>query len=424
MSCMSLRDGNPGFLKRLVERATNRQPLALASVNGAGGSISGLENIVENHRNLHSSSSTSSLSSPNASTARFDDASQCTIIAGGEPRRKSTIQSYLANNPTSSSSESTNHEPIETNTIYDEKPCPRKRSCSVPDAHYRHYQRFLRQNSHLPVLSANDEDSEENLPKEEEQIRVKRRRKNAVAASTVHRPEELDALVQLHSNPQEVTFSRRQRMQQAWEEKFGSKLRDRVLQNKENINGSAIRKRSMSYGDGLNKLASDENADDNKIVFDPSLNLINDGIPLTAARRLFNQKYNVRSALSLQNAVEKRFERNRSPGAKFNRLWKRLKNIDDSDDEDVKMENGDLESGNLKILSASANASPKRQPTTLNGLQHLSNSVSNSSAKAQKAVNGFLNRRPPSLKINGSSKQEDQGLLAFSEGNLHETSAV
>jgi hypothetical protein len=275
----------------------------------------------------------------------------------------------------------------------------------------------------------NDEDSEEDLPKEEQTRLKTRRRKNAVAASSVHRPEELDALVQLHSRPNEsATFSRHQRMQQAWEERFGSKLPERIQHNKENINGAAIRKRSMSYGDGLNKLANDENADDSRIVFDPSLNLINDGLPLTAARRLFNQRYNMRSALCLHNAVEKRFERHRSPGAKFNRLWRRLKNIDDSDDEiNARIGNGDLESGgNLKTLSVSANASPKRQPTALNGLQHLSNSMSNSPAKAQKAVNGFLNRRPPSLKMNGSVKLEDQGLLAatFSEGNLHETSAV
>lgn len=408
MSCMSLRDNNSSFLKRLVEKATNRQPLTLASVNGAGGSIPGLENC----RIMRSSSSTSSLSSPEASTARFDDESQCTILANGE--RKNTIQSYLAKN-VHSSSESTSSESANIKK-YTERPYTRKRSCSVPNANGGYLDRPVQQSPRLPILMTNDEDSEEEA---KQQTRVNtRRRKNAVTA--VHDKHELDVLVKLHSNPEAVSFSRRQRMKQAWEDRFCA-TNEPILQNKENMNGTAIRKRSMSYSDGLNKLANDENIENTDIVVDPSLNLINDGIPLTAARRLFNQRYNVRSALSLQNAVEKRFERTRSPGAKFNRLWKRLKNIDDSDEHlNVKVVNGDIESGHSKLISLSANASPKRQPIALNGLQQLSNSTT-------RVVNGILNRRNPSLKINGSVKQEDESLLAsaaFSDGNLYATSAV
>lgn len=420
MSCMSLREGNPNFFKRLVERATNRQPLTLGSVNGAGGSVIGLENGPRLNQQLHSSSSTSSISSPDASTARFDDASQCTMIAGGEPRRKSTIQSYLANNPSSSSSESTTSDSYHQNS-YLERPYTRKRSCSVPDGNPSKLYR-LQQSNRLSALPTNDEDSEENMEETENKTKG-RRRKNAVAASTVHDPDELDALVQLHCPSHEsALFSKRQRMQQAWEEKFGQKLYQQQQQNKENVQ-KPLRKRSMSYSDGLNKLANNEN-DHNQIVYDPSLNLINDGIPLTAARRLFNQKYTMRSALSLQNAVEKRLDRRRSPNTKFNKLWRRLKNIEDSEDDDLesRMENGELESSQLKNLSMSANASPCRQ-NPMNGLhQHLSNSVSTTPQR-----NGFLNRKPPSLKSNGQTKQDEQGLLAataFSDGNLHATSEV
>ncbi|KAI6177512.1 Guanylate cyclase [Aphelenchoides bicaudatus] len=189
MSCMSLREGNPNFFKRLVERATNRQPLTLASVNGAGGSVIGLEKSFKQNQQLHSSSS--SISSPEASTARFDDASQCTMIAGGEPRRKSTIQSYLANNPSSSSSESNTSDSYRPVDIVD-IPYTRKRSCSVPDANPRRL-RLQRQQNRLSALTTNDEGSEENLQQNEERIKT-RRRKNAVAASTVHNQDELDAL--------------------------------------------------------------------------------------------------------------------------------------------------------------------------------------------------------------------------------------
>lgn len=186
----------------------------------------------------------------------------------------------------------------------------------------------------------------------------------------------------------------------------------------------------MSCSDSLNKLAS-ENDDcriiydeGNRIVYDPSLSLIDDGVPMTAARRIF-KRYTMRSALSLQNAVEKKLERSRSPDSRLNRLWKRLKNID-SDDEDHRKD--DLESGaHLKTLSISANASPKRHSPAVNGLhQHLSNSVSTTPNNFHR--NGYL-------RINGIPKQNDEhGLLAggkrhypkeqaaLSDGNLHVTS--
>lgn len=216
MSYMSLREGNPNFFRRLVEKATNRQPLTLSSVNGAGGSISGLENIIENNHPVRSSSS--SIESPEASTARLDDASQSTIIAKGEPRRKSTIQSYLENISTSSI-ESTSGGPYREDG-YIQHPYTRKRSCSVPDANSIGLKRLQHKENKFPVLGTDDNDSEESIS------RVKnRRRKNAMAASTAHDREELDALVQLHCPQDSASFSRRQQMEQEWDDRFGQQNR-------------------------------------------------------------------------------------------------------------------------------------------------------------------------------------------------------
>jgi phosphoenolpyruvate carboxylase len=263
-SCMSLQRENmtSSVLKRLVERATNRQPLTVGTVNGAGGSVGGLENISESGRipyinTLNNSSSSSSLSSSTAaSTVHVADEheSQGTVIPYNkleDPKRKNTIQSFLAAASASTSCESTVTDDLYTlsgrQQTADVKPYARKRSCSMSELNPRRFHNFLRANNNRFHLLDKEPQKRVlvNKPREVQ-------RKNAIALPQ-HRAEELDALVQLHCHPNEcVKFSnsRRRMMIQAWEEQFERKKQQQF----KNENSTAMRKRSISIANGINQL--------------------------------------------------------------------------------------------------------------------------------------------------------------------------
>ncbi|KAI6217267.1 Guanylate cyclase [Aphelenchoides fujianensis] len=304
-SCISLQQDPVSKMRRMVDAALNRLPLPLASVNGAGGSIIGLENIAERFG--------SSLFRRRRSIGeRGDDENDSGLENGCDyagshaarnPTRKNTIQSYLAQSESSMESTATDDFYHLGGRQHADQPLPyvRKRSCSMPDSEYaanpKRFHKFLKQTNRLHLLNEAAAAAAQNVEAGGE----RRREQRATATEERGRPAPTAGEVGTTSV--------------------------------ENIDTPIVpRKRSLSYGDGVNQYthrlddededvmvegkrgeltignggaATSPMTDDScSIVFDASQSLLPNGTAATAAakKRFYRNR---KSVLSLQHNAER-----------------------------------------------------------------------------------------------------------------------